>query len=161
MISPTDTVYISGPMTGQPFFNYFKFYGWAGMIAKEYGCEVLNPARHRDGMPYQFYMDCAVADLLHTTVIVLLDGWEKSHGANFELDTAAQYGIRRVIRETDLLMDIDKRMSLRNPPKPVVVDTEKTPTFETFLRAYHASNTPRAGAGDPNRLHPETERKDK
>ena len=127
MISKTDTVYISGPMTGQPFFNYFKFYAWAGMIAKEYGCDVLNPARHRDGMPYQFYMDCAAADLLHATVIVLLDGWQDSRGVKFELDVASKRGGIRVIREMDLLMDIDKRFSLRNPPPPLVVDPQKEP----------------------------------
>ena len=156
MIRKTDTVYISGPMTGQPFFNYFKFYAWAGMIAKEYGCDVLNPARHRDGMPYQFYMDCAAADLQHATVIVLLDGWQESRGANLELDMASKRGGIRVIRETDLLMDLDKRFSLRNPPPPLVVNTRKP--IEESLACLNAPTTPRAGAGDQNRLHPETER---
>jgi len=135
MIRKTDTVYISGPMTGLPFFNYFRFYAVAGLIAKEYGCEVLNPARHRDGMPYQFYMDCAVDDLKHATAIVLLDGWEKSRGANFELDTAAKNGIQRIISQTDLLLDIERRMRSRNPQLPAMVEPKRKPTMDEIDKA--------------------------
>lgn len=122
MIRPNDIVYISGPMTGLPFFNYFKFYAWEGMIAKEYGCKVLNPARHQDGRPYQYYMDRAAEDLKQATAIVLLDNWKNSRGVKFELDIAFKYGNIRVIRENDLLVDIDARMSLRNPPPPIIYD---------------------------------------
>ena len=119
MISQEDVVYISGPMTGMPFFNYFKFFGWAGMIAKEYHCEVLNPARHPDGQPYWTYMEHAEEDLKRATVVLLLSEWEKSRGVGIELHMLGNQ-VRKVIKETELLMDIDERMSLRNPMRPLV-----------------------------------------
>ena len=127
MISEKDVVYISGPMTGMPFYNYFQFFGWAGMIAKEYHCEVLNPARHLDGHPYWYYMEQAEKDLKRATVVVLLDGWENSRGANIELHVLGKQ-VKKVLKETQLLMDLDTRMCMRNPERNrVVVDLEKMP----------------------------------
>lgn len=132
MISDKDVVYISGPMTGMPFFNYFKFFGWAGMIAKEYHCEVLNPARHPDGQPYWTYMEHAEEDLKRATVVLLLDEWEKSRGVSIELHMLGAQ-VKKVIRETELLMDIDARMSLRDPARPLIYKApEKDPKEMTL-----------------------------
>lgn len=90
MIRETDIVYIAGPMTGMPMFNYLAFYGAAGLIAKEFRCEVLNPARQPNGLAYDEYMRRAFDDLDRATVIVLLDGWSQSKGATNEFLRAHQ-----------------------------------------------------------------------
>ena len=56
LFSPEDIVYIAGPMTGKPLFNYVKFFGYAGLLKKEYGCTVLNPARQPNGLTYKQYL---------------------------------------------------------------------------------------------------------
>lgn len=90
MIRETDICYLAGPMTGMPMFNYPAFYGAAGLIAKEFNCEVLNPARQPNGLAYDEYMRRAFDDLDRATVIVLLDGWSQSKGATKELIRAHQ-----------------------------------------------------------------------
>lgn len=119
MITEEDVVYISGPMTGMPLLNFPKFFGMAGLIAKVYHCAVLNPARHASGKPYQYYMDWAVADLSHTTVMVLLKGWRESRGAVFEYSAAAKFGNIAAVEENVLLRDIQKRLQLANPQYPM------------------------------------------
>ena len=77
-------------MSGMPMFNYPAFYGAAGLIEKEFQCEVLNPARQPNGLAYDEYMRRAFDDLDRATVIVLLDGWSQSKGATKELIRAHQ-----------------------------------------------------------------------
>ena len=114
MIIPTDTVYISGPMTGLPLFNYPKFFGLAGLIAKEYGCRVLNPARHPNRMEYEEYMRLADDDIHHSTVVIMLDGWEESWGAQTEYRLALLRGCR-IFSEDDLMKDLNERLQGANP----------------------------------------------
>lgn len=90
LIRETDICYLSGPMTGMPMFNYPAFYGAAGLIEKEFQCEVLNPARQPNGLAYDEYMRRAFDDLDRATVIVLLDGWNQSNGAKKEFLRAHQ-----------------------------------------------------------------------
>lgn len=93
VIRETDVVYLAGPMTGRPLFNYPAFYGLAGLIEKEFRCEVMNPARQPNGLDYEEYMRRAIADLDRATVIVMLDGWQRSPGAKREFKRAFQRGI--------------------------------------------------------------------
>lgn len=90
IIKSTDIVYVCGPMTGKPMFNYPAFYGAAGLIEKEFQCEVLNPARQPNRLAYDEYMRRAFDDLDRATVIVLLDGWNQSNGAKKEFLRAHQ-----------------------------------------------------------------------
>ena len=84
LFSERDIVYIAGPMTGRPLFNYVQFFGIAGLIEKEYGCRVLNPARQPNGLAYSEYIELALADVRQATAILLLQGWESSPGARKE-----------------------------------------------------------------------------
>ena len=86
LFSPDDIVYIAGPMTGKTLFNYVKFFGYAGLLKKEYGCTVLNPARQPNGLTYKQYLARAIADVSHATAILLLNGWIQSPGARKEYD---------------------------------------------------------------------------
>ena len=86
LFSERDIVYIAGPMTGKPLFNYVKFFGFAGLLKKEYGCTVLNPARQPNGLTYSQYLARAITDCSHATAILLLEGWIQSPGARKEYD---------------------------------------------------------------------------
>lgn len=114
IIKPTDIVYIAGPMSGMPLFNYPAFFGIAELIKKEYSCEVLNPARQPNGLAYEEYMKLAFADLERATVIVLLDGWENSPGAKREFLQAHQRGIGIVFQEQIELL-LTRRLAEANP----------------------------------------------
>lgn len=96
MFNADDVVYVAGPMTGLPMLNYLEFYGWAGLIKKEFGCRVLNPARHENGLEYEEYMRRAFFDLECATAVVFLHGWDCSGGATRELIKARELGIKIV-----------------------------------------------------------------
>lgn len=84
-------IYLSGPMTGLPDFNYPAF-DKAAALFREGGHLVFNPAEYAREMKenegvfdlkkamskYLMYL-CEVA-----TTIVLLPGWEQSQGAKLE-----------------------------------------------------------------------------
>jgi len=87
-------LYISGPMAGLPDLN-FPAFTEAAMLLDRAGHDVLNPARHgqghEGGVPY--YMRLAFLDVLDCEGIALLDGWQKSIGANVEKDMAHILGL--------------------------------------------------------------------
>jgi hypothetical protein len=80
-------LYIAGPMTGLPEFNYPAFNAAEGML-KAAGYEVLNPARQPDGMEYADYLAFALADVFACDGIALLPYWDESPGANAEVALA-------------------------------------------------------------------------
>lgn len=104
-------VYLAGPMTGIPFFNFPTFMS-AAKALRDAGHEVFNPAENdiktigRDfsvdyptGDAAQLAKDTgftlrkALADdlnfiCLHAEAIALLPGWENSKGVRAELATA-------------------------------------------------------------------------
>lgn len=89
-------VYISGPMTGLPEFNYPAFFTAAERLVAE-GFEVINPARPGEGhWGWQEFMRRALVDLSEADAIHLLDGWEKSRGAVLEAHIAEALGYERV-----------------------------------------------------------------
>lgn len=90
-----DRVYIAGPMTGKPDFNYPAFFK-ARDKWKEVGCDVLCPAENFGGdttREYREYIKADLAMLLEADAIVLLPGWEQSRGARFELHVAQLLGL--------------------------------------------------------------------
>lgn len=94
---PKRTVYLSGPMTGLPEFNYPAFHAAAARL-RAAGLTVVNPAEAPPQPSWEAYMRLAVAsiaDLAH--VLVLLPGWEHSRGALGEIYVAALLGIPRVL----------------------------------------------------------------
>jgi hypothetical protein len=85
-------VYLAGPMTGHPDFNYPAFNAEAARL-RALGLTVSNPAENPIEETWQDYMRTAVAQLVKCDVVALLPGWEKSRGARIENGLAVSLGI--------------------------------------------------------------------
>lgn len=87
-------VYIAGPMTGYPEFNYPAFNA-AEVDWKSLGYAVLNPVINADGdttQEYKFYIRKSIEQVLQAGAIAVLPGWQKSPGASVEVDIARLLG---------------------------------------------------------------------
>ena len=62
---------------------------------------VLNPARHPDGLAYNTYMEYAMIDVKECDVMVQLNGWHNSPGAQKERAEAVNLG-KNIIREENI-----------------------------------------------------------
>lgn len=88
-------IYISGPMTGLPDWNYPAF-NEAAEFLRSKGYEVFNPAEIFEGrtdLPRNEYMREDIKALLECDTVMLLSGWEKSEGALLEADIAFEIGL--------------------------------------------------------------------
>lgn len=89
------TVYLAGPMTGYPEYNYPLFHAVAADL-RAAGREVRNPAENdagSTGKPWDYYMRLALAQLVECDTIVLLPRWRESRGARLEKHVASQLGM--------------------------------------------------------------------
>lgn len=80
-------LYIAGPMTGLPEFNYPAFFKAADAL-RSAGFDPINPARMdgREGCKtWLDYMRAALLDLAVCDGIATLDGWGESRGAALEV----------------------------------------------------------------------------
>ena len=91
-------VYVAGPMTGLPDFNYPAFTAAAERLTAA-GHRALNPVDSETlndtGSPqtWDWYMRHALRMVLDADGIALLDGWEASRGARLEHHVATTLGI--------------------------------------------------------------------
>ncbi|WP_104164732.1 DUF4406 domain-containing protein [Arthrobacter sp. SX1312] len=85
-------VYIAGPMSGLPDFNYPAFHE-AEKQLQAAGYRTLNPARNPEQSSWEGYMRAGLRQLLHADAIALLPGWERSPGANIEKQLAFDLGL--------------------------------------------------------------------
>lgn len=104
-------LYVCGPMSGLPEFNYPAFLAAEGVLT-EAGYEVLNPARVDeqhwvedpdcdcrlnviDGTKHlwQWYMDRCTPMVDKAEGLALLPGWQHSKGAKIEVDRALARGL--------------------------------------------------------------------
>lgn len=90
------SVYIAGPMTGIPQFNYPAF-AYAATVLRAQGRKVVSPHEIDNGVvptsydaarPYEWYLRHALKALLECDEIVMLAGWEQSVGARLERQVA-------------------------------------------------------------------------
>lgn len=98
-------VYVAGPMTGLPEFNFPAFFKAQEQFELA-GFEVVNPAKHDldvwgdiESVAKNFnYRDCLSWDMeqicKRCTHIAMLPGWENSKGANAEYYTAKALGLK-------------------------------------------------------------------
>lgn len=97
------TIYIAGPMTGRPNYNYDEFNEHAKLLREDgdWG-DVINPAEGFGGdqdLPRGDYLRAALKNLSVCDAIYLLDGWETSEGALMELAIANTLGLKRIFPE--------------------------------------------------------------
>ena len=87
-------VYISGPMSGLPSYNYPAFYE-AAMKLRLKGVEVVSPAEGAVtcNKMWSDYMRRAVKMLCDCDFNVRLPGWQKSRGARLETEIASALDI--------------------------------------------------------------------
>lgn len=89
-------LYLSGPMTGKPDFNYPLFNSVAEELRQRFH-QVINPAELKVPDPgldknptemWAYYLSHAIKVMLECSVIVLLPEWESSRGAVVEVNLA-------------------------------------------------------------------------
>lgn len=87
-------VYLAGPMTGLPDFNFPAFHAEATILRYQ-GLTVINPAEHGivKGAEWADYLRHDIAGLVSCERIHLLQGWEKSKGARLEFQIATELGM--------------------------------------------------------------------
>lgn len=90
-------VYLSGPMTGIPQWNFPAFNAEAVRL-RAAGFDVVNPAELNPDTSMTWH-ECMRADikaLCDCDTLALLPGWEGSQGAHLELHIAHRLGLRVV-----------------------------------------------------------------
>jgi hypothetical protein len=93
-------LYIAGPMTGLPEFNYPAF-NRAETALKAVGFETRNPTGGLavpadDGTEWDEYMRRGIRLLLEADGVALLPDWSVSKGATVENDLAMALGMPRL-----------------------------------------------------------------
>lgn len=88
-------LYIAGPMTGLPDFNYPAFRYAAGLLV-DAGYAVEDPSQNVNPTPddYHGWLKAGLAQLITCDGVALLDGWEASGGARLEVNVAATLGLQ-------------------------------------------------------------------
>ncbi len=87
-------LYIAGPMSGLPEFNYPAFHAAAEQL-RGLGYEVESPAEpgQVDGWDWLDYMRRGLRQLLACDGVALLPGWHNSRGATTECNVAESLGL--------------------------------------------------------------------
>jgi len=88
-------IYLSGPMTGLPEFNFPAFHAAAARL-RALGLDVVNPAEinAETGGDWHDYLKADIKALCDCTALALLPGWMHSNGAHLELHIALRLGLR-------------------------------------------------------------------
>lgn len=94
-VADVKSVYVCGPMTGIPDYNFPLFMKAAAQL-RERGLHVENPAENDGGrtdLPRGHYMRQDILKVLAVDAVIALPGWEKSQGAVLEIAVARAIGI--------------------------------------------------------------------
>lgn len=90
-------IYVCGPMTGLPEFNYPAFAAEAARL-RALGYEVVSPAEiNPSGGTWTECMKRDIAQLMTCDLLVWLPGWNNSKGATIETRLAHELEIPAVI----------------------------------------------------------------
>lgn len=98
-------IYISGPMTGLPDFNYPAFHAEAARL-RALGYHVENPAENPPQSSWAAYMKQACAQMLTCDAIAVLPNWSLSKGSRIEVQLAFQCGVA-FFRAADIKWPVD------------------------------------------------------
>lgn len=99
-------IYIAGPMTGLPDYNYPKFHKMEKLLYDIGFVNILNPAEIAGGNTsyhYSYYIRESLKMIVRADAVVFLNGWENSKGANLELHAAKLMGLKCWNENLDLL----------------------------------------------------------
>ena len=90
----TKRVYISGPMTGIPDYNFHAFNHEAQRL-RSAGYVVVNPAEVNPdtAMTWEQCLRADIKALCDCDTLALMPGWENSKGAHLELHIAHRLGM--------------------------------------------------------------------
>ncbi len=91
----TQTIYITGPMSGLPDLNFPAFHAEADRL-RTHGWEVVNPAEINPDK-HMTWLECMrtdIAALVFCDAIQLLPGWQNSRGATLEHHIAERLGMQ-------------------------------------------------------------------
>lgn len=90
-------VYVSGPMSGMPEFNFPAFNATATMLRAQ-GYDVVNPVdiNPDSNTSWETCLRRDLAAMLDCDAICMLPGWEKSRGATLERHLADKLGFKIV-----------------------------------------------------------------
>lgn len=98
-IAPTQTVYLSGPMTGLPDYNRAAF-NLRAEAFRAAGYSVKNPAdisvTHGTDKSYEFYFKRALRMMLDADVVYVFGDTTQSRGVEMELQVAKMAGMQVV-----------------------------------------------------------------
>lgn len=103
-------IYISGAITNNPFYK--EQFAEAEKELTALGWQVINPSKN-PGTSYKDYIDTGLFELMKCDAIYLLDGWEKSDGANLECVYAVTTGMAIYMSRKQALnleMDIKRKI---------------------------------------------------
>jgi len=99
-------VYLSGPMSSMPAYNFPAFHAAAERIRSR-GLEVVSPAEMDEaddvqpgGRPWEEYLRRDLAALLRCKGVAVLPGWRTSKGATLEVHVATWLSMPVVWAET-------------------------------------------------------------
>lgn len=144
---PKRRVYLSGPMSGYPDYNYPLFNDVAGKL-RAAGWEVFNPAENDEGSthrPREWYLKTDIPNALACDIVAVLPGWEKSRGAKLEALVALEVGILVVdamaLTRNEGLFPVDTAWLtdiLNRPPTTEGVNTVQHLVNEVHARALDA-----------------------
>jgi hypothetical protein len=122
-------IYIAGPMTGLPDYNYPAF-NIMERVLRELGySNILNPADiagGETGHHYSYYIRESLKLISRADAVVFLNGWENSKGANLEFHAASLMGLKLWDENLDL---IEKKIS-DNETKSICEIAEHLVSFD-------------------------------
>lgn len=90
MSEPTTRLYLAGPMTGIPRYNFDEF-ALAARVLRKAGFAVCSPAELSGGdtsRAWHEYMRQDLMAMLGCNGVATLSGWETSRGASLEMQVA-------------------------------------------------------------------------
>lgn len=108
------TIYLAGPMTGLPDFNFPEF-NRVAKIMRDAGYTVSNPAEINANVGAS-WADCLrrdIPELLKCEGIYLLTGWHNSKGAKLEYHITQQLGMQIEFQSPTGLFEVDAEYQRR------------------------------------------------
>lgn len=93
-------IYVAGPMTGLPEYNFPLFNATAARLRSE-GWHVENPAEHGhvEGATWADYLRYDLSRVVTCGAMYLLPGWSKSKGAGLEVHVAGVLGLQVILAD--------------------------------------------------------------